>query len=131
MVPSMEQGVRVFFQVICFILAGYLAYQQVQQYALNEDSSILVFQNVMEEVQPYVASRKRVETHVSTVDITSARHRSAAKEEDNDINEVSFTRSNSRVFTEKLLLLNIQNVNVHIFSLVQHPPQDFLQLSGT
>ena len=43
MVPSMEQGVRVFFQVICFILAGYLAYQQFQQYALNEDSSILGF----------------------------------------------------------------------------------------
>ena len=60
----------------------------------------------MEEVQRYVVSRKRLETHVSIVDIASVRHRSAAREEDNDIDEASFTRSFSRMFTEKMYIIN-------------------------
>ena len=43
MVLSLGQCVRVLFQAACFILAAYLAYQQLQQYTLNEDSSILGF----------------------------------------------------------------------------------------
>ena len=53
-----------------------------------------------------VVSRETLETRVSIVDIASVRHRSAAREEDNDIDEASFTRSFSRMFTEKMYIIN-------------------------
>ena len=43
MVLALGQVLSVLFQLGCFILAGYLSYQQFEQYALNEDSSILGF----------------------------------------------------------------------------------------
>ena len=43
MLLALGQILGVLFQLGCFILAGYLSYQQFEQYALNEDSSILGF----------------------------------------------------------------------------------------
>ena len=69
----------------------------------------------MEEVQPYVVSQERLETHVSIVDIASVRHRSATREEDKDFDKASFTRCNPRMFTEKLLSWKL---SIRLFNLI-------------
>ena len=45
---TLEKGFQVLFRVGCFILAGYMAYQQFEQYTLNHDSSILGYRQFNE-----------------------------------------------------------------------------------
>ena len=45
---TLEQGFQVLFRVGCFILAGYMAYQQFEQFTLNHDSSILGYRQFNE-----------------------------------------------------------------------------------